>query len=83
MIASTPCKVLCFPKRWLHELLEENDSMRVAAVELQLKNCWEVRRHYGTENANLKEELRVLTSSVYQEGETEFDNPEEDLAWDN
>jgi CRP-like cAMP-binding protein len=43
-IAKTQCRCFRLPKRWLHELLEQNDGMRAAAVEMQVDDLWKTRR---------------------------------------
>ena len=66
MVATKPCKVLTFPKRWLHDLLAENANMRAAAVELQLKSGWSVRRDLQTEIAELKIENKKLETALVE-----------------
>ena len=42
------------PKRWLNHTLENSDSMRAAAVELQLHELWHVKWELIKEHQNVK-----------------------------
>ena len=59
-IAQTQCRCFRLPKRWLHDLLEQDDGMRAAAVEMQIKDLWKGRRKLVHDLLTAKDEIGAL-----------------------
>ena len=52
------------PKRWLHDLLQHNDNMRAAAVEMQSSDLWKARRKLAEEVNIANNEIQTLKEDL-------------------
>jgi hypothetical protein len=62
--ATAPCRVLEFPRRWANDLIMNDDSLRAAVCEMQIKEGWKVRFRLVRTKIELQKQVVDLEEKI-------------------